>query len=166
MYKNGCSDSLVSKLCPFDYCKKKKSCIHHNPVTVNSGVQLFIIYILVHAITHSEFSQDNVSGTRMSVPPFLESDPPHCLGKWALLAELLFTIQISLSHFCRRSPNDLFCNGHLCSGWLGLTCFMYVSSGARQFESSHYLLIYGPCREKTRLRGLRQSEFQTSLLGN
>ena len=26
-----------------------------------------IIYILVHAITHSEFSQDNKSGTRMNV---------------------------------------------------------------------------------------------------
>ena len=29
-----------------------------------------IIYILVFTITHSEFSQDNVSGTRMNVPPF------------------------------------------------------------------------------------------------
>ena len=26
------------------------------------------------------------------------------------------------------------------------------------------LITYGPCREKTRLRGSRQSEFQTSLL--
>ena len=30
-----------------------------------------IIYILVHTITHSEFSQDDMSGTRISVPPFL-----------------------------------------------------------------------------------------------
>ena len=29
-----------------------------------------IIYILVHAITHSEFSQDDVSGTRMNDRPF------------------------------------------------------------------------------------------------
>ena len=29
-----------------------------------------IIYILVHVISHSEFSQDDVSGTRMSDPPF------------------------------------------------------------------------------------------------
>ena len=29
-----------------------------------------IIYILVHAFTNSEFSQDDVSGTRMNVPPF------------------------------------------------------------------------------------------------
>ena len=29
-----------------------------------------IIYILVHAITHSEFSLDDVLGTRMDVPPF------------------------------------------------------------------------------------------------
>ena len=29
-----------------------------------------IIYILVHAISHSEVSQDDVSGTRMSDPPF------------------------------------------------------------------------------------------------
>ena len=28
-----------------------------------------IIYILVHAITNSEFSQDDVLGTRISVPP-------------------------------------------------------------------------------------------------
>ena len=30
-----------------------------------------IIYILVHTITHSEFSQNDMSGTRISVPPFL-----------------------------------------------------------------------------------------------
>ena len=29
-----------------------------------------IIYILVHAITHSEFSLGDVLGTRMNVPPF------------------------------------------------------------------------------------------------
>ena len=29
-----------------------------------------IIYILVHAIIHSKFSQDDVSGTRMNVAPF------------------------------------------------------------------------------------------------
>ena len=29
-----------------------------------------IIYILVHAITHSEFGQEDVSDTRMNVPPF------------------------------------------------------------------------------------------------
>ena len=29
-----------------------------------------IIYIFVHANTHSEFSLDNVSGTRMNVHPF------------------------------------------------------------------------------------------------
>ena len=29
-----------------------------------------IINIFVHAITHSEFSQDDVSGTKMNVHPF------------------------------------------------------------------------------------------------
>ena len=29
-----------------------------------------IIDILVHAITHSELSQDDVSGTQINVPPF------------------------------------------------------------------------------------------------
>ena len=29
-----------------------------------------IIYILVHSRTHSEFCQDDVSDTRMNVPPF------------------------------------------------------------------------------------------------
>ena len=41
----------VSELWPFD-------CI------------FYIIILFVHAILHSEFSQDDVSGTIMSVPPF------------------------------------------------------------------------------------------------
>ena len=32
-------------------------------------IMFCIIYILVHVITHSEFSQDDVSDTRMSAPP-------------------------------------------------------------------------------------------------
>ena len=53
---------------------------------------ILYIYILVHAINHSDFSQDDVLGTRMSVLLFKFESDAHCLNKPAynaLLAELL-----------------------------------------------------------------------------
>ena len=60
----------VSELWPFD-------CVF----------MLHIIYILVHAITHSEFSQNSVSGTRINVPPpsKFESDVPSGLANVPIL---------------------------------------------------------------------------------
>ena len=46
-----------------------------------------IINIFVHAITQAEFSQDDVSGTRMNVPAFskFESDAPTVLANGGIL---------------------------------------------------------------------------------
>ena len=60
---------------------------------INCVLCLFcIIYILVHPITHScnaighsEFSQGDVSGTRMNVPPFFRNDAPTVLEKGRVL---------------------------------------------------------------------------------
>ena len=74
MHKNNCSPIFKlgmyirsSSCVPYNY-----SCflfLSYGPLIVFQFL-FCIIYFLVHAITRSEFSQDYVLGTRMSVPPF------------------------------------------------------------------------------------------------